>query len=129
MIHIHAYFLDRGGLEVRSRLGDEGFQVRNPIPLKIHPVCGSVACQIRRESNALPLVGWRRKLGGGCQLSCGPRHLTVAQIYEIRPKIALVLLQKGRGGLVVGSRPRDQRVAGSKPDSTEDPPCMGPVAR
>ncbi|GBN61251.1 hypothetical protein AVEN_128970-1 [Araneus ventricosus] len=36
---------------------------------------------------------------------------------------------RGRGGLVVKSRPRDQRVAGSKPDSTEDPPCMGPVAR
>ncbi|GBL80386.1 hypothetical protein AVEN_92290-1, partial [Araneus ventricosus] len=30
--------------------------------------------------------------------------------------------RKGRGGLVVGSRPRDRRVAGSKPDSTEDPP-------
>ncbi|GBN55408.1 hypothetical protein AVEN_141919-1 [Araneus ventricosus] len=26
-------------------------------------------------------------------------------------------------------RPWDRRVAGSKPDSTEDPPCMGPVAR
>ncbi|GBN74466.1 hypothetical protein AVEN_235920-1 [Araneus ventricosus] len=36
---------------------------------------------------------------------------------------------RGRGGLVVRSRPRDRRVAGSKPDSTEDPPCMGPVAR
>ncbi|GBO30026.1 hypothetical protein AVEN_146707-1 [Araneus ventricosus] len=35
----------------------------------------------------------------------------------------------GRSGLVVRSRPRDRRVAGSKPDSTEDPPCMGPVAR
>ncbi|GBO06269.1 hypothetical protein AVEN_132345-1 [Araneus ventricosus] len=33
----------------------------------------------------------------------------------------------GRGGLVVRSRPRDRRVAGSNPDSTEDPPCMGPV--
>ncbi|GBM04235.1 hypothetical protein AVEN_41045-1 [Araneus ventricosus] len=27
------------------------------------------------------------------------------------------------------SRPRVRRVAGSKPDSTEDPPCMAPVAR
>ncbi|GBM32686.1 hypothetical protein AVEN_223469-1 [Araneus ventricosus] len=36
---------------------------------------------------------------------------------------------EGRGGLVVRSRPRDRGVAGSKPDSTEDPPCMGPVAR
>ncbi|GBN36117.1 hypothetical protein AVEN_102034-1 [Araneus ventricosus] len=33
----------------------------------------------------------------------------------------------GRGSL--RSRPRDRRVAGSKPDSTEDLPCMGSVAR
>ncbi|GBN26961.1 hypothetical protein AVEN_239638-1 [Araneus ventricosus] len=36
---------------------------------------------------------------------------------------------RGRSGLVVRSRPRDRRVAGSKPDSTEDPLCMEPVAR
>ncbi|GBM44592.1 hypothetical protein AVEN_221834-1 [Araneus ventricosus] len=35
----------------------------------------------------------------------------------------------GRGGLVARSRPQDRRVAGSKTYSTEDPPCMGPVAR
>ncbi|GBM49363.1 hypothetical protein AVEN_264522-1 [Araneus ventricosus] len=29
---------------------------------------------------------------------------------------------EGRGGLVVRSLPRDRRVAGQKPDSTEDPP-------
>ncbi|GBO22527.1 hypothetical protein AVEN_188117-1 [Araneus ventricosus] len=34
----------------------------------------------------------------------------------------------GRGGLVARSRPPDRRVAGSNPDSTEDPPCMGPAA-
>ncbi|GBO24479.1 hypothetical protein AVEN_268091-1 [Araneus ventricosus] len=28
----------------------------------------------------------------------------------------------GRGGLVVRPQPRDRKVAGSKPDSTEDPP-------
>ncbi|GBM37459.1 hypothetical protein AVEN_263137-1 [Araneus ventricosus] len=31
--------------------------------------------------------------------------------------------------LVVRSRLWSQRVPGSKPDSTEDPPCMGPAAR
>ncbi|GBN90476.1 hypothetical protein AVEN_238463-1, partial [Araneus ventricosus] len=36
---------------------------------------------------------------------------------------------KGRGGLVVRSRPWGRRVPGSKPDSTADPSCMGPVAR
>ncbi|GBO38253.1 hypothetical protein AVEN_76958-1 [Araneus ventricosus] len=35
----------------------------------------------------------------------------------------------GRSGLVVRSRPRDRRVAGSKSDSTEDPQSMGPAAR
>ncbi|GBL78703.1 Jerky -like [Araneus ventricosus] len=34
---------------------------------------------------------WR----GGCQLRCRPRHLTEVQNYEVRPKIALVLLQNG----------------------------------
>ncbi|GBL77049.1 hypothetical protein AVEN_12699-1 [Araneus ventricosus] len=32
-------------------------------------------------------------------------------------------------GPVIKSRLWDWRVPGSKPDSTEDPPCMGPVAR
>ncbi|GBM17310.1 hypothetical protein AVEN_237293-1 [Araneus ventricosus] len=32
-------------------------------------------------------------------------------------------------GLVARSRPRDWRVTGPKPDSTEDPPCMEPAAR
>ncbi|GBN77427.1 hypothetical protein AVEN_215951-1 [Araneus ventricosus] len=38
-------------------------------------------------------------------------------------------LFRGRGGLVVRSRLWGWRVQGSRPDSTEDPPCMGPVAR
>ncbi|GBM17435.1 hypothetical protein AVEN_207502-1, partial [Araneus ventricosus] len=33
-----------------------------------------------------------------------------------------------RGGLVVKSRLQGRRVPGSKPDSTGDPPCIGPVA-
>ncbi|GBL99474.1 hypothetical protein AVEN_68765-1 [Araneus ventricosus] len=36
---------------------------------------------------------------------------------------------RGRGGLVVRSRLWGRKVPGSRPDSTEDPPCMGPVAR
>ncbi|GBN49238.1 hypothetical protein AVEN_216372-1 [Araneus ventricosus] len=34
---------------------------------------------------------------------------------------------QGGGGLVVRSRLWGRRVPGSKPDSTEDSPCMGPV--
>ncbi|GBN09386.1 hypothetical protein AVEN_177275-1 [Araneus ventricosus] len=36
---------------------------------------------------------------------------------------------EGRGGLVARSRTWGRRAPGSKPDSTEDPPCMGPAAR
>ncbi|GBN22261.1 hypothetical protein AVEN_179979-1, partial [Araneus ventricosus] len=35
----------------------------------------------------------------------------------------------GRGGLVVSSRLRCRKAPSSKPDSAEDPPCMGPIAR
>ncbi|GBN31863.1 hypothetical protein AVEN_163745-1 [Araneus ventricosus] len=35
----------------------------------------------------------------------------------------------GCSGLVARPRPRDRRVVGSKPDSTEDPLCMGPAVR
>ncbi|GBO43466.1 hypothetical protein AVEN_242382-1, partial [Araneus ventricosus] len=35
----------------------------------------------------------------------------------------------GYGGQVLRCRLLDRRIPGSKPDSTEDPPCMGPVAR
>ncbi|GBL78005.1 hypothetical protein AVEN_143322-1 [Araneus ventricosus] len=35
----------------------------------------------------------------------------------------------GRGGLVVRSRLRGGRIPGSKPDSTENTSCIGPVAR
>ncbi|GBN79373.1 hypothetical protein AVEN_82288-1 [Araneus ventricosus] len=36
---------------------------------------------------------------------------------------------RGRGGLVVRSRLWGRRVPGSKPDSSEDPLCMGPATR
>ncbi|GBL91448.1 hypothetical protein AVEN_193243-1, partial [Araneus ventricosus] len=35
----------------------------------------------------------------------------------------------GRGGVVVRSRLWGRRVPGSYPDSTDDPPCIGPAAR
>ncbi|GBM24537.1 hypothetical protein AVEN_217118-1 [Araneus ventricosus] len=49
--------------------------------------------------------------------------------YQFPQRIVIRLLFRGRGGLVVRSRPWGRRVPGSRPDSTEDPPCMGPVAR
>ncbi|GBN06074.1 hypothetical protein AVEN_185289-1 [Araneus ventricosus] len=56
------------------------------------------------------------------ELACtGPIHGGSSVDSGFEPKF-----DEGRGGLVVRSQPR---VAGSKPDSTENPPCMGPVAR
>ncbi|GBM93021.1 hypothetical protein AVEN_219835-1 [Araneus ventricosus] len=42
-----------------------------------------------------PPVGVAWKFGEGVPAQCRPRHLTVFQNYEVRPKVALVLLQNG----------------------------------
>ncbi|GBL90706.1 hypothetical protein AVEN_219367-1 [Araneus ventricosus] len=47
-----------------------------------------------KMSNVLPLV-WFGSLEKECQIRCRPRHLTTVQNDEVRPKIALVLLQDG----------------------------------
>ncbi|GBL72722.1 hypothetical protein AVEN_127956-2-1, partial [Araneus ventricosus] len=39
-------------------------------------------------------------------------------------RFSALLPQKGCGGLMVRRRLRSRRVRGSKPDSTEDPPCL-----
>ncbi|GBM56528.1 hypothetical protein AVEN_140597-1 [Araneus ventricosus] len=43
--------------------------------------------------------------------------------------LAFFIIKDGRGGLAIRSRSRGRRVPGSKPDSPEDTPCMGPAAR
>ncbi|GBM86959.1 hypothetical protein AVEN_156708-1, partial [Araneus ventricosus] len=55
-----------------------------------------------------------------CVDLCSPRIIN----QDVKPRKG-----GGRGGPVVGSRPWGPRASGPKPDSTEDPPCMGPVAR
>ncbi|GBM79988.1 hypothetical protein AVEN_47456-1 [Araneus ventricosus] len=52
------------------------------------------------------------------------------QFAELMSKQAIEHIEpshSGRGGLVVRSRLWGRKVPGSKPDSTEDPPCMGPA--
>ncbi|GBN87362.1 hypothetical protein AVEN_50926-1 [Araneus ventricosus] len=76
------------------------------------------------------------RLFGGCpcgeQLETADHILLKCKIWQKEggdwPKKIFLGYKGGRGGLVVRSRPRDRRVAGSKPDSTEDASCMGPVA-
>ncbi|GBL89145.1 hypothetical protein AVEN_14400-1 [Araneus ventricosus] len=70
----------------------DGFQVRNTISLKIRRVLSLLNVKSYVMANVLPLV-WRGSLERGFQLRCCPRHLTVVQNYEVRPKRDLVLLQ------------------------------------
>ncbi|GBN89042.1 hypothetical protein AVEN_126236-1 [Araneus ventricosus] len=48
--------------------------------------------------------------------------------HEIFTKIFLTLRNNSHDGLVAGPRLRDRKIPGSKPDSPEDPPCIGPAA-
>ncbi|GBM12961.1 hypothetical protein AVEN_164012-1 [Araneus ventricosus] len=86
----------RGGLAVRSRRA-EGFQVRNPIPLKIRRVLGLLYAKSYVKGGAkCPPLGVMRKFGEGVPAHVSSYNLTELQNYEVRPKIALVLLQNGK---------------------------------
>ncbi|GBN72702.1 hypothetical protein AVEN_122010-1 [Araneus ventricosus] len=74
-------------------LGAGGFHVRNPIPPKYRRVSGPGTLQIRRDKRP-PLLRCG-SLERGCQLRRRPCHLTSVRNYEVRPKIAVVLLQNG----------------------------------
>ncbi|GBN23241.1 hypothetical protein AVEN_224013-1 [Araneus ventricosus] len=56
-----------------------------------------------------------------------PKKLSLKELILTPPQN--LSKQRGCGGLVVRSRLWGWRAPGSRPDSTEDPPCMGPVAR
>ncbi|GBN87709.1 hypothetical protein AVEN_131809-1 [Araneus ventricosus] len=93
---IHRVSRGRGDLVVRSRLWGRRAPGSRPDSTEDPPCMGPVARQIVRSgqtsSRWCGVEVWR----GGCQLRCRPRHLTAVQNYEVRPKIALVLLQNGR---------------------------------
>ncbi|GBM90573.1 hypothetical protein AVEN_153978-1 [Araneus ventricosus] len=77
-----------------SALGPEGsrFETRFHRRSTVYGAC----CTLNHNVVAkCPPVGVVWKFGEGvCQLRCHPYHMTVVQNYEVRPKIALVLLQK-----------------------------------
>ncbi|GBM15914.1 hypothetical protein AVEN_131123-1 [Araneus ventricosus] len=83
-------YIGRSGLVVRSQFGAGAFLVRNPIPLKTCRVLGLLHVKSyvgdQTSSRWCDAEVWT---GGG-----RPRHLTAVQNYEVRPQIALVLLQK-----------------------------------
>ncbi|GBM14197.1 hypothetical protein AVEN_61010-1 [Araneus ventricosus] len=78
-----------------SALRPEGLRFENPIPMKTRHVCEPVASQIvAKGAKRLPpeRCGILKR---GCQLRCHPSHLTAFQNYDVRPKIAILLLQNG----------------------------------
>ncbi|GBM11345.1 hypothetical protein AVEN_13575-1 [Araneus ventricosus] len=75
-------------------LGVEGFQVRNPIPLKIRRVCDlfNFKSYIRLKR---PPVGVVRKFGEeGSQIRCRPLRLPAAQNYKA-PKLPSCCFKTG----------------------------------
>ncbi|GBM98861.1 hypothetical protein AVEN_44867-1 [Araneus ventricosus] len=79
---------------VRSR--PRGARVPGSKPDSIEePPCKRVWCTLNpTRPNVLPLV-WYGSLERGYQLRYRPPHLTKVKNYEVRPKIALMLLQNG----------------------------------
>ncbi|GBO25626.1 hypothetical protein AVEN_170732-1 [Araneus ventricosus] len=59
------------------------------------PCMGPAARQTIRSGQTPPRWRGVEARRGGRQPRCRPRHLTKVQNYEVRPKIALVLLQNG----------------------------------
>ncbi|GBO25652.1 hypothetical protein AVEN_93653-1 [Araneus ventricosus] len=80
--------------------------------------------------NVLPMV-WRGDFEIWIRFRYHARHLTKVQNHEVRLEMPFTLSQNlgARGGLVAITRILGRRVLSSKSDFTEDPPCMGPVAR
>ncbi|GBO15069.1 hypothetical protein AVEN_31490-1 [Araneus ventricosus] len=68
-------------------------KVPNPIPLNIRLVLGLL--QVRSYiGGQMPFAGVIWKFGEG-RLRCRPRHMIAVQNYNVRLKIALVLLKTG----------------------------------
>ncbi|GBM28608.1 hypothetical protein AVEN_72179-1 [Araneus ventricosus] len=71
-------------------------------------------------------IGMRRKFKYPEKGIFPERLVTRSESKSLLITMEVEITLKSRGGLVV--RPRDQWVPGSKPTSTEDPPCIGPAA-
>ncbi|GBM28137.1 hypothetical protein AVEN_224194-1 [Araneus ventricosus] len=85
----------RGGLVVRSRPWGRRAPGSRPDSTEDPPCMGPAARYIIRSGQTSSRWCGVEVRRGGCQLRCRPRHLTEVQNYEVRPKIALVLLQNG----------------------------------
>ncbi|GBM06167.1 hypothetical protein AVEN_99512-1 [Araneus ventricosus] len=80
---------------VRPRLRSRRVPGCKPDSTEDPPVWGLLQVKSCAEVKHPP-VGVMSKLGKcGAKLRCRPRHLTAVQNYEVRSKIALVLLQNG----------------------------------
>ncbi|GBN80907.1 hypothetical protein AVEN_21070-1 [Araneus ventricosus] len=83
------------------------------------------------------LFGEQAPMCSQCNCSKAP-HVNIFALFAVNWFLSTYLssapfafsshLFWGRGGLVVRSWPWGRRAPGPRPNSTEDPPCMGPAA-
>ncbi|GBN40132.1 hypothetical protein AVEN_251699-1 [Araneus ventricosus] len=85
-------FLGCGGLVVRTRPRGRRFPGLKPDSTE-EPPCNRFWCTSNPSGQMSSC--WCGSLERGSQLRCRPLHLTAVQNYEVRSKIALVLLQNG----------------------------------
>ncbi|GBM80851.1 hypothetical protein AVEN_205053-1 [Araneus ventricosus] len=86
------YIRGGGGLVIRCRPQSRGFPGlklhSTEYPSLIGPASSYI---IRKGSNVLPKV-WYGNMEWASSSGCRSRHLITVQNYEVRPKIALILL-------------------------------------
>ncbi|GBM06410.1 hypothetical protein AVEN_266363-1 [Araneus ventricosus] len=85
--------LPSGGLVVRSRLRNGWVPSSKPDSIDIYVDLLHIKSYVvgQTSSRWFGAKACRR----GCQLRCRPRYLTTVQSYDVRLKVALVLLQNG----------------------------------
>ncbi|GBN96818.1 hypothetical protein AVEN_243057-1 [Araneus ventricosus] len=83
----------RGGLVVKSRLSGRRVPGSKPDSSDDPPCMGSAALKIIRSGQTPSRRCGLKARRGGYQPRC--RHLTAVRNYEVRPKIAIVVLQSG----------------------------------
>ncbi|GBM43096.1 hypothetical protein AVEN_269914-1 [Araneus ventricosus] len=111
------FLVDSRGLVIR---GSQDFST----PLSSCDKFVEQAPLLREEIGQLLLVLiWRNP-------SCNEPRKQLSRYEDTDAKpLTTQIFYGGRGGLVIRSRAWGRRVPGPKPDSTEDPPCMGPASR
>ncbi|GBL72966.1 hypothetical protein AVEN_128147-1 [Araneus ventricosus] len=103
-----------------------GRSLAHYVGISVQQVPYPVGLRWNRVSNLEPFGLKAEYLPLGHLSSLSPSRVICSDSYQF--SFYRMPPPSGRGGLVVKSPFWGRRVPGSIPDSTEDPPCMGPVA-